>query len=468
MGRNKKFLKDTAILFIGKFTSQFMGLLLIPLFTYNLAANDYGAVDLLQTVISLFIPVLSLRIDSAVFRYLIDCREDDEKKRDTITNTMAVMCFGIIVSIVVGVVCQLIIGSSLIFASVFNLIILLVVSVLMQVQRGLGRNKEYSICCIIIGASTLMLSWLFVCKMHLGAESILWSSSLANLLGAFYIVISLRLLTLIDIGKVNKKEIRTLLKYSVPMIPDYLSGWVVNVSDRTIVSLILGTAMNGIYTVACKFSNALNSIFTIVNMSWQETASIHINDLDRDSYFTHMMNDIVKIFSTIGILMLVSIPFIFSIAIGEEYLSAYCYMPVLIYANTWRVLVGVTSGIYVALKKTKEVARTTVVSAIINVAVNLSLIGVIGLHAAAISTLVAYTIMGIYRYIDCKKYINLKIDYGYILSFTALFAISTYIYMINNPLLNGINILAVFAFSIVTNIKIFKKILLKLRHRRVK
>ena len=118
--------------------------------------------------------------------------------------------------------------------------------------------------------------------------------------------------------EVNTK-IKQLLKYSIPMIPDYLSGWIINVSDRTIISIILGTAMNGIYTVSCKFSNILNSIFSIVNMSWQETASIHIKDNDRDNFFSSMMNNMVKIFSTIGIMMLVCIPLAFNIIIGKSY-----------------------------------------------------------------------------------------------------------------------------------------------------
>ena len=68
MNRNKEFIKNTVILFLGKFTTQFISLLLLPLFTHYLLTSDYGAVDLLQTYITLFIPILTLRIDSVAFR----------------------------------------------------------------------------------------------------------------------------------------------------------------------------------------------------------------------------------------------------------------------------------------------------------------------------------------------------------------------------------------------------------------
>lgn len=451
MDRNKKFIKNTIILFVGKFTSQFMSLLLIPLFTHFLTTSDYGTIDLLQTFISLFIPVLSLRIDSAVFRYLIDYREDDNEKTSIITNTIVVLFFGIILCIVFGIVLKLFLNFNYIFASVVNLIILIISAVLMQIQRGLGKNKEYSISCIIIGLATLALNFIFIVVMKKGAESILWASSIANFLGVVYILASLKLVKFINIKTININELKTLLKFSLPMIPDYLSGWIVNVSDRAIVSYVLGTSLNGIYTVSSKFSNILNSVFSIVNMSWQETASVHINDRDKDEYFSLMINSMVQIFSTIGLLMLAFLPIVYNYIVGASFMESYVYIPILIYANSWRVLVGTTSGIYIALKKTKEVANTTIVAAIINLIVHFALIKKIGLYAACVSTLAAYLVMGLYRYFDSKKYINIQLNWRYIFKFTMIFIIVTFTYLYNNILVDILVFVIVCFYSFIEN-----------------
>jgi len=456
MKRNKDFIKNTIILFVGKFSSQFMTLLLIPLFTHYLSTKDYGTVDLIQTYISLAIPVLSLRIDSAIFRFLIDSRNNKKEMSSIITNSVFVTVLGIIFTLCLGVIIFLLFDIKYSEFAIINIIALLISSVLMQMLRGLGKTKEYSISCIIIGVTTLIINCMMIIIFDIGAESILLSSTIANIAGIIYILICNNTLKYINIKKISKSKIKSLLKYSIPMIPDYLSGWIINVSDRTIISIIMGTAMNGIYTVSCKFSNILNSIFSIVNMSWQETASVHINDKDRDIYFSDMINNMIKIFSTIGISMLVIIPLIFNILIGKNYTNAYNYMPILIYANTWRVLVGVTNGIYIALKKTKEVAYTTVISAIINIIINILLIRKIGLYAAALSTLIAYLFMGLYRYFDCKKYIKIKLNYMYLLQFSIIFGVSTLIYLYNNPVLNLLNVILVITFSIVTNINTIK------------
>lgn len=468
MDRNKSFIKNTLILFVGKFTSQFMSLLLIPLFTHFLTTSDYGTIDLLQTFISLFIPVLSLRIDSAVFRYLIDCRDDEQEKVVIITNTLAVLLFGIILCVILGVIVGIFLNVNYIFASIVNLIVLIMSSVLMQIQRGLGKNKEYSICCIIIGVATLILNVIFIVIFKFGAESILWASTIANLLGVAYILINMHIGKYIKLNSLSKCKLKTLLKFSLPMIPDYLSGWIVNVSDRAIVSYVLGTALNGVYTVSSKFSNILNSIFSIVNMSWQETASIHIKDVDRDEYFSQMINNMIKIFSTIGLLMLVSLPLVYDYIVGASFKESFVYIPILIYANSWRVLVGTTNGIYIALKKTKEVANTTIVAAILNLIIHFALIRRIGLYAACISTLAAYMIMGLYRYFDCKKYLKIKLNWKYILEFSIIYLISTFFYLYNNSLINIISFLIICFYGFFKMKKILLSTFKEIKHKSLK
>ena len=80
MNRQKDFLINTIVLFVGKFSTQFMSLLLLPLFTTYLLSEDYGLVDLIQTYITLFVPILTLKLDSVLFRFLVDKTDDKNDK----------------------------------------------------------------------------------------------------------------------------------------------------------------------------------------------------------------------------------------------------------------------------------------------------------------------------------------------------------------------------------------------------
>ena len=70
------------------------------------------------------------------------------------------------------------------------------------------------------------------------------------------------------------------------------------------------------------------------------------------------------------------------------------------------MIVGLYSVIHVALKKSAEIAKTSFLTAIINITVDLALIRFIGLYAASVSTLIAYLAMALYGYFDVKRYVS--------------------------------------------------------------
>lgn len=76
----------TAILTIGRICTQFMSFFLMPLYTAALSTEEYGVVDLVGTYTSLLLPVALLQIDQALFRFLIDKRNDEDGKKYVLTT----------------------------------------------------------------------------------------------------------------------------------------------------------------------------------------------------------------------------------------------------------------------------------------------------------------------------------------------------------------------------------------------
>ena len=472
MNRNSEFVKNTVLLFIGKFATQFMSLLLLPLFTHYLLTDDYGTVDLLQTYITLFVPILTLKIDSAVFRFLIDKRKDKDGQKEIVSSIMFILVIMLLITILIGGITYYFLDIKYYGYVIVNIIVLMFSSVMLQILRGLGKTKEYSIGSIITGVVALVVNIILIVGYKFGANSILIASIIANIICSIYVIFNVKLFELIHISKVNKANLKEILAYALPMIPNSLSWWLVNVSDRTIITFFIGATFNGIYTVSCKFSNIINSIFSIFNMSWQESASIHINDEDRDIFFSNMINRILFLFASGTLLVLVAIPIFFQILIGEEYQSAYDYIPILLYSDSWNILVYLIGGIYVAKKETKKVANTTIGAAIINLIIHIVLIKFIGLYAACISTLISYIVMGIYRYLDCQKYVKLRINIKRIISYTIVFGICSAAYIINNIYLNILNVVIAVIYILISNRQDIKAggkiVLMKVKKTKVK
>jgi len=351
---------------------------------------------------------------------------------------------------------------------VINIIVLMISSLTLQICRGLGNTKKYSEASIITGCVTLILNILLIIKFRYNASGILISSIIANLICILFLTISSKIYKYINLKKINLNIIKQMMKYSIPMIPNSLSWWIVNASDRTIISTVLGVTYNGIYAISCKFSNIINSIFTIFNMSWQESASLYINDKDRDEFFNNMINNIFVFFSSLSISMIAILPLLYNIIVGKNYLSSYNYIPILIIANVFNILINLIGGIYVAKKLTNKIANTTIVSAIINLLFNIVFIKKIGLYAASISTLVAYSVMFVYRYFDVQKYVNLKFDFTKISKIIVITIVSTFFYYINNSFFNIINVIITFIYILLINKFEIKSIINLLRNKKIK
>ena len=462
MNKNKELVKNTIIIFIGKFCTQFITLLLLPLYTHFLSTEDYGYIDLIQTYLTFYIPLILLKIDAGIFRFLIDARKSEEEKNKIITNGIFIMFVELIISTILFAVAVKIFSIKYSILIVMNLISLSVLTFLLQIVRGIGKNKQYSFSSIIAAIVTIVLNLIFLVGFHKNGKYVLIASLISNIICTIYLLIVNKILKNVKIKYIDKKLIKDLLKYSIPMIPNELSWWIVHVSDRTIISYALGVAANGIYSVSCKFSNILSSIFNIFNLSWQESAALHINDTDKDEFFSNVINKVFNLFICFCIGILACLPFVFELLIKDSYREAYKYVPILLLANIFSVLIGLIGSIYVAKKMTKEVAKTTMIAAIINLTIDIALIKVIGIYAAAISTLVSYMLLAIYRYIDVQKYVKVKIPIKNIVVNSIIFILVVVLYLYNNIALNVINLLLCILYAIIVNKELlieFKKVI---------
>lgn len=410
MNKSRELAKNTAIITVGKLCTQFLSFLLLPLYTALLSTSEYGTIDLLMTYQQLIGYIVFFQIEQSLFRFLIEIRDNNKKMQAVISSCFAFAFFQIIV---LGV-------ALLIFGSIthypftgylyFYVVAVIFSGLMLQVARGMGKNTVYAIGSFISAMLSILFNILFLVIFRFGIAGMLLSYILGNLMCGFFIFIYLKVYRYNRITEISKDKIKECLAYSIPLVPNALSWWVMSASDRTIVLLALGTASNGLLTVAHKFPSAYSIFFTAFNLSWTESATLHITDDDHEEFFASVIMRAYRLFATLAIGIIACIPFVFNILINKNYAMAYYQIPIYMLASVCQVILGLYSVIYVALKKTKEIAKTTVVSAIINVIVNVAFINLFGLYAASISTLIAFAVVAIWRYYDIKKYMHIPFD----------------------------------------------------------
>ena len=465
MNREKALAKNTFIIAIGTFLPKFSSIITLPIITGGLTKAEMGTYDLISTLVSLFLPVATLQIQSAAFRFLIDVREDEKETKRIITNiisfilptslialTILYLCLGNVSLVIRWLICLYFFSDILMLST-------------QQIVRGLSNNKLYSASSVTISFSNMLLIVLTISVGKQGLVGVLASITIATTIGLILLLVKRHILSRIDLSLLSRKTLLEMLSYSWPMIPNSLSNWVLSFSDRAVLTAFMGLEANAIYSVA----NKIPALFTTVQgtfvFAWQENASLASKDSDADTYYAEMFDSIFGILVGIMALLIAATPILFWLLIRGDYKEAYYQMPILFMGMLFSSMASFIGGIYVAHKKTRSVGVTTILAAACNLVIDLVFVHKIGIFAASISTLVSYVFLTIYRMVDVQKFQKVKFNTGRFCLLIALLVLMCAICWIDTVALNVLNIILGCIIAVVVNRKIMKSILLTLKNK---
>lgn len=463
MSKSKELAKNTVILFIGTFFTKVVQYFLLPVYTGYLTTEEYGTVDLFTTIISLLIPIIGLQIEQGVFRYLISKRDDSKSQRELISSSFAFLLLSSLISLIIILIILPFIKNDYKWLVVLNLYFTYFSTYFMQISRGLGNNKVYSISGFITSVITILFNILFLVGIGLKIDGMLYGSAIGYFIGIIYLLFRLKIIKYLSIKSINKESLKLMLSYSLPMIPNSLSWWVFSSSDRFIITAFVGLSATGLLSVAYKFSNIGIIIYNVFNLSITESISLHIKDNDIEDYYNNIFKKMGVAFTSFGAIIIAFMPMAFNMLINKSYGEGYGLIPIAIIATVFQVLSGNLGIIYVAKSNTKSIAITSILAATVNIVTDLALVKFIGVYAAVISTVISYLVLFIYRYIDVnKKYMKVRLGKTLIINMLITSFVVCGLYYINNIYIMALNMLIALLTSIIFNkesiIFVFKKI----------
>lgn len=406
--RGKELAKNTAIISIGKICTQVVSFLLLPIYTGILSTEEYGAVDLILTYVSLFLPVVTLQLEQALFRFLLDKREDEQEIKKIISAIFSITVFAILIFSGLYMLVSPFINSHYKYYLLANLIANAFSAYMLQMARGLGKNAVYA-CGSFLSASTLVvLNIIYIVGFHMGAYGMIRSHIISPIICGVYIMWRVKAHKYIRVHIPSKEEAKRYLGYAIPLIPNQISWWILSASDRTVILWKMGVEFNGIYSIAGKFPNLYSVMYNIFNLSWTELIAVHFNDEDREKAFSELQDMVVKLLISAYLGIVTIMPFAFPIMINQKYAEAYYQIPILMLGVFFSAMIGVLSAYYIADKNTQVIAKTSLMCAAINLMLDIILMPFIGLFAASIASAIAYFVMYIVRYIDINKRYGVK------------------------------------------------------------
>ena len=407
MNRVNSLLKNTAILSLGTFFPKFLTVLITPILTAQLTKVEYGQYDLILTIVAFFLPIVTLQISAAAFRFLITVREDIQASGKIIGT---IYCFVCVTSLIAGMIYWVCIGRNMgmtgaLLTGYFIGDILLINS--RQIVRGIGHNLLYSISIIIQSIVLLAAVSLLTGITGLpnrGLMGVIGALFLSVLIPCLFLCVKEHLFRYFSTHYFSVSVLKKMLAYSWPMIPNNLSIWALGYSDRIVITLALGIEANAIYAVANRLPAIFSSVQSTFIMAWQENASLAEHDTDKSHYYSSMVDGIYSLLVILMAGLIAATPVIWKLLIRGSYEAAYLQLPLLYLGMLCSCMSAILGGIYIAHMRTKSVAVTTLCAAGLNLLIDISLVHSIGIWAASLSTFISYFFLCLFRMIEVQKF----------------------------------------------------------------
>ena len=422
----RKLFSNTLTFAIGSFSSKILVVLLIPIYTNALSDTEMGITDILTQIANWAIPIASVTIAEAVIRFGLD-KAYDKKAVFTIGNVVCLSglaIFGVIMFVVtVAGVAKKYLGS-------YSLILYLYIfmssmkTLYSTYVRAIEKVRLFALNGIITTFFTLLFNVLFYMvfpKDHafFGIGGVfaspvakyLLAVLLSDFISIIFLIFAAKLWQHFDMKHMNRDLLRTMMQYSVPLIPAQLLWLITNSSDSFMTAGILGDGYNGILTASYKIPNIVATVYLVFGQAWNMSAITENDSKDRDRFYEKVFDfNQSLIYILAGGCLLVIQP-LTNVLIGKEFHDSIRYSPILIYSTVFSCFTTFMGSIYIATKRSKRSLFTSLISGVVNVGLNLLLIPRIGLYGPAISTVAAYFTVFIVRVFDSRALIPFRIDW---------------------------------------------------------
>ena len=424
------FSKSVVVRFITQILLKLRGLIFLPIIAKMLGTQSYSIYSQIMITLPLLIPILMLRLEAACIRFLPGEENLKKVSNSFFTFFMIIFFFLLFVISIFFIfkekVALVMFGSEIFKKYVILFLIVLffetLYTYLLNYFRTFKRIFFYSLIEII---NNLLLIFLVLIIFIFYSRSI---DVLLYVLISTNMFLSFVLFFLIwkEIGfslSLKLEEVKSFIKYSVPLIPSVAMLWIINMSDRYMIVHLLNLKNAGIYSASYSLSNILMFFLSPISFVLFPTV-IKLWNLGKFDEVKQKMEYSLKYY------VLLSIPFVFILSILSQYVLKILATPDFLTSQllVFLIVFGYFFiGIYQIIVFIINLKKKTYISliyfsviAILNIVLNYFLIPILGIIGAALATLVSYFLLMLVTLIVTRRWF--KINFNIVFFIKSVFA----------------------------------------------
>ncbi len=324
----KKLITDTLIFALGNLGSKVILFFMVPLYTNYLSKEEYGTSDLVFTVAQLCVPFVSLVIFDAVLRFGL---AEKANKKNVLKTSFVVVLIGSLATIIIT-------PAFVLYEPLsewrWYLCLYVILTILGNVELNylklIDKNKAFATISILHTLVLAISNVVLLVYFHEGIRGYLVSTILGSTTTVILAMIAGRIVPALKEGRVDRKLLKEMIRFSAPLILNNISWWIIQSSDKIMIEAMVGVATLGLYTAATKIPSLINVIISIFSQSWG-ISSIREFESSNDKNF---YSEVFVSYSVIGFGAAVCInavvkPFM-SIYVSDTFTESWRYVPLLL------------------------------------------------------------------------------------------------------------------------------------------
>lgn len=409
--------KHSLIYGFGAVVSQFIGFLLIPLYTRYLTPADYGVLEIFTSSLSVLSILLPLGVIGGLAMSYYE-RDNEESRKTALSSawlylTAGSLCLIILLEATAGTFSSLAFGSEqytlyfrvIFLAAFFDASISLALLVL--------RVREKSVNYVVIVLARLLISVgltiFFVVALQKGVLGILLSQLITA--GLIYLFMIPRLIKVTGF-RFSATKLRGMVSYGIPFIPSNLASWIMTLGDRYFLLFLSTSTELGLYSMGYKFGMVVNVLLVAPFMlAWGPFFWSVAKMKNAKSIYSSIFTYFILVGMFVALTVSILSKEILAIMATPQFYDAYKVVPMIAFSY---VLLGCFSILAVGIgieKKTKYIPLITGIGAAVNLGLNYLFIPKYGMMGAALATVISYILLPVGSFLISRRYYTIRYEW---------------------------------------------------------
>lgn len=416
LNKFKRLAKESVVYGLGGAGARLFNFLLLPIFTRSFSVANYGAIDIINTLISLAGILLISGTDSALSFYFFKYPTHEERKKTITALFVYILVSNTILALLLWLaaepVANLILGN-IIYARYLRIASLSIpLSHIMTYNLTILRlrRKPYTYIAVTVPsmALTMLLNILLVVVLQVGIDGVFITNAI--IYGVFSIMGLIINRTYYGTAFDLHRFIE-LFKYWIPLAIGGISAWIRTSMDRTVLNQFFTLEQVGIYSAGLRMASMVSffvQAYRIANLPFLFESS---QDEDAPKVYSRSLSYylIIATLLTVGVSVLAK-P-ILPILTTEKYIAAVPVIPFLTYAV---VAEGASQIFSIGLFLKKKTLQSGIISAsssLISLVLLFTLTPLWGMLGTSLAVLLGYLVFDYLLWYRSQKYYPIDYDW---------------------------------------------------------